>query len=64
MPVSKTDKEFNLEIIEGVCGYCIALNDCRIAGEKPWGGGQVVKRWKINLSTIKRAINREVYATK
>lgn len=34
-----------VELVEGVEGYCLCVNDIRIAGPKPWGGGKVVKTW-------------------
>jgi len=31
-----------IQIIKGVVGYSVYLNDYRIAGAKPWGGGESV----------------------
>jgi hypothetical protein len=33
------------EVIRGVEGLCLTLDDTRIAGPKPWGGGTVVHAW-------------------
>jgi hypothetical protein len=44
------------EIISGVAGKCLCLNDVRIAGPKPWGGGTVVARWSVSRSKIIDAI--------
>lgn len=33
------------EVIQGVEGCCLALDDERIAGPKPWGGGYVIHAW-------------------
>ena len=33
------------EVIQGVEGCCLALDDTRIAGPKPWGGGTIVHVW-------------------
>ena len=34
------------EVIRGVEGCCLALDDTRIAGPKPWGGGTVIHKWE------------------
>lgn len=40
------------EVIRGVEGDCLVLGDensgDRIAGPKPWGGGQVVKQFRVD----------------
>ena len=38
-----------IEIIycQGVEGNSLYLNDFRIIGNKPWGGGNILYRWKI-----------------
>lgn len=36
------------EVIRGVEGCCLALDDRRIAGPKPWGGGTVIHSWKTD----------------
>lgn len=32
-------------VVRGVEGHCLVLDDLRIAGPKPWGGGPVVHRF-------------------
>lgn len=34
-------------IIKGVEGLAVYVNDYRIAGPKPWGGGTIVKEWTV-----------------
>lgn len=34
------------EVVRGVEGCCLALDDTRIAGPKPWGGGTVIHAWE------------------
>ncbi len=41
-----------VEIIQGVEGPCVAINDMRVAGPKPWGGGKVIMRWKTTRAEI------------
>ncbi|MBC5648490.1 hypothetical protein [Christensenella tenuis] len=52
------DKTVTVEIISGVEGYCVTINDYRIAGAKLWGGGQVVHSFKTTQSQIDRALCR------
>lgn len=33
------------EVIRGVEGPCLTLDDIRIAGPKAWGGGTVIHAW-------------------
>lgn len=51
------DKTYELSIISGVEGKCISLNDYRIAGGKPWGGGKVLQTWEVTLADLKEAIS-------
>lgn len=37
-----------IELISGVEGNSLYLNDTRIAGSKPWGGGKVIESWNIS----------------
>lgn len=55
IPLS-AEERYPIEIIQGVEGFCIGLNNYRIAGPKPWGGGTVVKRWDVSLADLGRAI--------
>lgn len=36
--------------------HCVYLNDYRIAGGKPWGGGTTAKRWNVTVDDIAAAI--------
>ena len=36
------------EVIRGVEGCCLTLDDTRIAGPKPWGGGTVIHAWETD----------------
>jgi hypothetical protein len=53
--------KFKLEIIRGVEGPCISLNDYRIAGPKPWGGGTVTKSFTVDVDDLVRAIPGLIY---
>jgi len=53
---SKKHRQFELVYVQGVEGNSIYLNDTRIAGPKPWGGGTVLKRWKVEEDQILEAM--------
>ena len=36
------------EIVRGVEGDCLVLNDTRICGPKPWGGGRIIKTFRTD----------------
>lgn len=44
-----------LDIVYGVEGYAIYLDDFRIAGPKPWGAGRLVKSWTVSSDTLRSA---------
>ncbi len=50
------DKEYELVLCDGVEGRSIYLNDVRIAGPKPWGGGKTLARWVVKESHLLNAI--------
>ena len=41
---------------EGNPAHCIYLNDHRIAGGKPWGGGTTTAKWSVSLADLRRAL--------
>ena len=52
--------KITIEIIHGVEGDCLTLNDHRIAGPKPWGGGKVTKQWTTTIEQIEDAFRGAV----
>lgn len=56
MKASKASKASTLKLIQGVEGNSLYLNDYRIAGPKPWGGGQVLKTWDVDPADIRKAL--------
>jgi hypothetical protein len=52
----KMSEKIIIEIIRGVEGDCLAIDNRRVAGPKPWGGGEVTKSFKVELSEIIKAI--------
>jgi hypothetical protein len=43
-------------IVAGVAGPSVYLNDYRIAGPKPWGGGRVVAEYRADGDDVDRAM--------
>jgi hypothetical protein len=53
-----TDTNFELVVVrwEGNPAHCVYLNDTRIAGSKPWGGGDTQARWMVSLDQLRAAL--------
>lgn len=54
---NKKDQKCRLTYVSGVEGNSIYLNDFRIAGPKPWGGGKVLKEWIVDLKYFDEALS-------
>lgn len=39
---------------------CVYVNDFRLAGGKPWGGGQAIKNWRIPVRDLLRALPPDI----
>ncbi|RPH41483.1 MAG: hypothetical protein EHM87_19560 [Burkholderiales bacterium] len=50
------EKIIEICIVRGCEGSAIVINDYRVAGPKPWGGGTIEKRWQCSLKDILEAI--------
>lgn len=57
-PTLKPEKIYELTLCDGVEGQSLYLDDTRIAGPKPWGGGTVVKTWEVRARDLENAISR------
>lgn len=51
-----TEDKVKVEIVSGVAGYSVYINDTRVAGPKPWGGGTCVKQWLVDRNSVSQAI--------
>jgi len=49
-------KHVTIEVIKGVDGNCLSINDERVSGPKPWGGGKVTNTFKVYVKDIRRLI--------
>lgn len=56
----KTEKMVTIELIQGVAGLSISINDFRICGPKPLGGGKIYKKWKVPAKRFREEIEEVV----
>lgn len=49
-----SDKIISIMVVKGVEGPSLYINDYRIIGNKPWGGGTTFHEWKVSLSVLLR----------
>lgn len=50
-------------VVSGVEGPSLYLNDYRIAGPKPWGGGTAKHEWKVDRADLKQAVEQALAGT-
>ena len=46
-------------IVHGVEGNSMYVDNYRVAGPKPWGGGTTISEWVVRSEDILKMINRE-----
>lgn len=51
------NEETIIEIVQGVEGPSVYINNFRIAGAKPWGGGKLIYTFKSDLNLILKALD-------
>ena len=56
------EETVEIAILKVPGGYCVSLNDYRVAGGKPYGQGQVVAAWDVPLSRLREAIGPDHFA--
>jgi len=45
----------NIMYMRGVESNSLYINDTRVSGPKPWGGGKIIKEWNItNIDDLKK----------
>lgn len=47
-----------LTLVTGVSGRNVYLDDERVWGGKPWGGGTVTGEWQLPIDEVKAIIKR------
>jgi hypothetical protein len=54
---SKTPKTHTIEVVEwNGHPHCVYVNDYRVAGSKPWGGGKTVLKLDLDIKSLIEAI--------
>lgn len=48
--------KITIDIIKGCEGLSVYINDYRVAGNKPWGGGTVIQTFTANKKDILMAL--------
>lgn len=46
----------NVHVVSGVEGVSLSINDCRVTGPKPWGGGRIIHSFKVSKTDLYRAL--------
>ncbi len=46
------EEKITIAVIKGVEGPCLSINDKRVAGPKPWGGGTTAYEFDIKLGDL------------
>lgn len=52
LPKELEEAKFDIEVIKGVEGISVYVNDYRIAGNKPWGGGTSLGKWTRSIDQL------------
>ena len=46
------EEMIEINIVQGVEGKSLYINDHRVAGSKPWGGGKIIQTWKVQKKDL------------
>lgn len=49
-------KHLIVEQVHGCEGDCLVMDENRVAGPKPWGGGRVVKKWLLDRRQVQEIV--------
>lgn len=52
----KEEKCLIVEQVRGCEGDCLVMDENRVAGPKPWGGGRVVKKWLLDRRQVQEIV--------
>lgn len=47
-----------IEVVSGVEGPSLYLDQYRFAGNKPWGGGQIIHSWKVSAKDLRESLRQ------
>lgn len=57
-PRKKRKLSHSAHVVEGATGLALYINDYRVAGPKPWGGGNIVHTFAITDEDLAAACKR------
>ena len=46
-------KKVKIEVVKGAGGSALYIDDFRVCGPKPWGGGHVTHTWTATVSDLR-----------
>lgn len=46
-------ERITIEVVRGPEGPCLLVNEYRVAGPKPWGGGTVTHEWRVDANMLR-----------
>ena len=46
------NKNIEIDLVWGCEGNCLVMEDYRIAGPKPWGGGRTIQKFHTSISFL------------
>lgn len=49
-------KDIVVEVVSGVEGPSLYINDYRVAGPKPWGGGKIIHRFMVERKDVEKVL--------
>lgn len=52
------NEKVKVELVNGCEGKSIYVNDYRVAGSKPWGGGSTETTWVVDKKRVIKALDR------
>lgn len=55
----KKEEKVKVEVIGSATGSSLYINDFRVCGNKPWGGGTVIRKWVTSKQYILKALKKE-----
>jgi len=58
--IIKNPDKIKVTIVRGIGGLTVLLNDYRICGPKPWGGGTLVNEWEVDKTEIDIGLQRRL----
>lgn len=53
-------KDVIIEVVSGVAGRSLCINETRVAGNKAWGGGTIVESFNTTKDRVLGALNIEL----